>query len=76
MSGRQQERFTVKLEKVVRETDAAVLVMVDADEYGLVRGEDQEKWFPLSQVHEIVREAADGPYIVVTPWIAERKGLR
>lgn len=78
MSGnRQQERFRVDCREIIRETERAVLVYVDPEKYGLMRGGNCEMWFPLSQVHEIHGPgASDGAHIIVTPWIAQQKGLR
>ena len=74
MSGnRQDERFEVRCVALLRETDRALLVEVDANEYGLIPGEACEIWLPLSQVHEVHR--TNPPTVVVTPWIARQKGL-
>ncbi len=51
---------------ILRETDEAIQVDVDGEKI----------WFPLSQVEEIHRE--NGPemdWLVVTKWIAQKKGL-
>lgn len=72
-ANRQDERFTVACVAILRESERAVLVEVEADAYGLIPGEACELWFPLSQVHEIHHSAP--PTLVVTPWIAKQKGL-
>jgi hypothetical protein len=51
----------------VRETDAALLCIVDGEEH----------WIPKSQVHDdsAVFEAGHEGTLVVTQWIAEQKEL-
>ncbi len=68
-SKRQQEQHRCDVYSVDNETDAAVLVTVKGQghDYG-------QMWFPLSQVHEIHAHDAQ-PYIVVTVWIAKKKGI-
>lgn len=54
--------------KVLRETNAALLVRMD---------DGSEVWFPKSQIHddsEVYKAGTDGK-LVVTAWIAEQKGL-
>lgn len=54
--------------KVVRETDNAILFQVsDLD--------DEEVWFPTSQVESIHRDSTGRGTIVVTDWIAQKKGI-
>jgi hypothetical protein len=51
-----------------RETDNAVLVT-------LVDHDDEQVWFPLSQVDSMHRDKNGNGSIVVTDWIATQKGL-
>ena len=61
---RQREQVRINVESVGRETDKAILVVID----------DEDVWIPLSQVHSIHRDGAQ-PYLMVTPWILKAKGL-
>lgn len=72
-ANRQDERFVIECVAILRETERAMLVRVDADTYGLVPGEACELWLPLSQVHEVHHTVP--PTVIVTPWIAKQKGL-
>lgn len=52
---------------VERETDAAILVIIDK----------RDIWIPKSQIHETseVRGDGDTGTLVITEWIAKQKGL-
>jgi hypothetical protein len=63
MSAKQPEHVKVYHDGILKETDAAVLIEIDGEEY----------WIPLSQVHSM--HHGDTPYIMMTPWIAKQKGL-
>jgi len=57
------------LAKVVKETDFALLVSLDADD-------GREYWVPKSQIHddsEVFKEGQVGD-IIVSSWYAEQKG--
>lgn len=60
---------TVSLDDVecIKETDAALLCVIDGDEV----------WIPKSQVHEDseVRQEGSSGTLVITEWIAREKGL-
>ena len=71
---KQPEQFKVHCEEILREDAKAVLVKVDAKHYGLVCGELCEMWFPRSQVHSVYNVAP--PHLMITPWIAMKKGLK
>lgn len=61
-----KEKFTWTDCDIVHETDNAVLVK---------KGED-EIWFPFTHVERIVRSKEAGKsQIVVTAWVAKKKGL-
>jgi len=49
---------------IVSETDDAILLLID----------DEEIWFPLSQIKRIVR-GNSYDLITMTAWIAEQKGI-
>jgi hypothetical protein len=57
----------LEVEKIVRETDAAFLLLIDGEEY----------WIPKSQVADPDEYQAgdEGCTISVTEWIAREKGL-
>jgi hypothetical protein len=52
---------------VRKETEAALLVVIDGDDY----------WIPKSQLHEEseVKGEGDEGQLAITRWIAEQKGL-
>jgi hypothetical protein len=50
---------------IIRETDAAVQIEVEGEEY----------WIPLSQVSQIHRDAKGEGSVLMTKWIAQKKGL-
>jgi hypothetical protein len=53
--------------EVVRETEKAILVMID----------DKEVWLPKTQIHDDseVYKAGTSGKLVITEWIATAKGL-
>lgn len=65
----QQEQFRIDVKEIVTETASALLVKVQIP--GAKINEDM--WFPLSQIHSI--HHSDPPWIMVTPWIAKKKGF-
>jgi len=65
---RTTELFTLRRATIVRETAAAILVLQDGDE------EDESIWIPTSQVDQITR-LPEGATIVMSAWIAKKKGL-
>lgn len=57
---------------ILRETAAAVLLSFSHP----YTGEDTTEWFPLSQVSELHHSGdEDGDSIVMSQWIAAKKGL-
>ena len=61
-----KEKFTWADCDIIHETSSAVLVKKNDDEF----------WFPFSHVERIVRSKEPGKsQIVVTAWIAKKKGL-
>ena len=62
-TNQQQEQFKLVVDDIVYETPGALLVRVNA----------QDVWLPFSQIHSIHHESP--PYVMVTPWIAKKKGL-
>lgn len=73
----QQEQFRVECLAILRDEDGekAVLVEVDPDEYGLMPGRECEVWIPRSQLHSYSSNP-DDCHAMVTPWIAQQKGLK
>ena len=63
MSPRDEAGIAFTLDKIITSTDDAIKV----------RYHDEDIWIPLSQVHEIHR--TEPPTIVITPWIARKKGM-
>lgn len=68
--GQERDNETVSFEgvEVVRETDKALLVLLDGDEH----------WIPKGQIDdssEVFSQASTGGRLVITAWIAEKKGL-
>jgi hypothetical protein len=63
---RQHEVVDLKDVTIVRETEAAIQIATDSGE--LV-------WLPLSQVEAIHRQGMNQDWLVVTRWIADKKGL-
>lgn len=63
-------RYTEVEGVVIRSTDDAVLIAVDADN-------DNEVWIPFSQIEDNGEEFDDGDEVLIyiTEWIAEKKGL-
>ena len=67
MNTKATEVVTLKQVNIIHETASAILVEIDGD---------TRAWFPLSQVHEIHRHAGDyESSIVISKWIAQKKGL-
>lgn len=65
--------------RVIRATGAAILVQgegLSVDPFGMVDPK-QEEWIPLSQLHDDseVREVGDEGALVISTWLATRKGL-
>lgn len=63
----------------IRETDAAILVRgpgLSSDPFG-VQDPNEEAWFPKSQLHgrTEVKDVGDEGTLVITTWLAEKKGL-
>ena len=56
--------------EIVKVTDDAILVRPNA-------GEDEEFWFPKSQMEDPSRleEGDKGVTVGITPWIAKQKGI-
>lgn len=54
--------------KFISETDSAVLVLLDDTA--------EEEWFPLSQVEEMHKNKAGVGSIVISEWLARKRGLR
>lgn len=65
---KQDERVTVKCEKILNESASGLAIQI------VVEDAEEAIWLPLSQVHEVCRNAQP-PYVVVTPFIAKQKGL-
>jgi hypothetical protein len=68
--------------RIIRETDAAFLVLIPSDEYDgdpetALACDCDEVWLPKSQISEPDDYAAgdENLTISVTAWIAEQKGL-
>lgn len=66
----QQEQFRLDVREVVAETPSAILVRVQIPGSKIT----EDMWFPLSQVHSIHKDPT-APWIIVTPWIAKKKGF-
>lgn len=64
MGNRQAEKFKVCHDGIAAQTDEAICVEID----------EEQIWFPLSQVHEICHDPID-MHLIVTAWIAKKKGL-
>lgn len=61
----------VKVEGIiVRETDSALLFKFQLPECNA-----QTEWFPLSQVQSITRNAGKKDEVVISKWIATKKGI-
>lgn len=61
---------TIEIEEVLHETDAALKVVIEGDEY----------WVPKSQIHEdsevfSKKSAAESNLLTVRTWWAEKEGL-
>lgn len=63
MSNRQPERCVIQVERILTTTGRAVCVVIH----------QRREWIPRSQVHSVDPEKLR---LTVTPWIAQRKGLR
>lgn len=66
--------------EVIAETGAAILVRgkgLSSDPFGM-NDEAEEGWFPISQLHERceVRHKGDRGLLVISTWMAEKRGLR
>lgn len=61
--------------EVKRQTDKAVLIVPDTSKHEIEFNDEKEEtngmWFPLSQV-----EAVGPNYLVISEWIAEKKGIQ
>lgn len=60
--------FTIPFAKCIKETDKAILVEID----------DEEIWFPQSQVDdasEVWMKGQEGK-LVISDWIAQQKGYK
>lgn len=66
----QQEQFRVDVKEIVTETPSAILVKVQIPGSKIT----EDMWFPLSQAHSIHHDPT-APWIMVTPWIAGKKGF-
>ncbi len=69
----------IKNVKVIRETTAAILVQgagLSSDPFG-TSDPKQEEWIPKSQLHDNseVRDVGDEGTLVISTWLAEKKGL-
>lgn len=65
--------------RAIKQTAAALLVTgegLSTDPFGTVDAK-QEEWIPLSQLHTSseVREEGDEGTLVISTWLAEKKGL-
>jgi len=61
------EKVRIEGVTIGKETAAAIMVTINGTDH----------WFPLSQVHELHRSKdKGGDVIVISQWIAEKKGLR
>jgi len=65
--------------EVVRETGAAICVRgrgLSSDPFGL-SDPNEEGWIPLSQLHKRseVRNVGDKGLLVISTWLAEKRGL-
>jgi hypothetical protein len=65
--------------KVIRSTAAAILVQgkgLSTDPFGM-EDNKQEEWIPLSQLHDSteIREIGDEGDLVISTWLATKKGL-
>ena len=69
---KQEEKWHLKC-KILRESAAAVLVLFDQG------GEAKQDWIPLSQIHSMTHDPrviqGYGDTIIMTAWIAKKKGL-
>lgn len=65
-----QEQFRIDVKEIVTETPAAILVKVQIPGAKIT----EDMWFPLSQVHSIHRDPT-APWVMVTVWIAKKKGF-
>lgn len=75
MANRQSEQVRVECDEILRDQDLkSILVLVNWQRYGLMRGYSCEIWLPRSQVHSICADPKDC-HAMVTPWIAKQKGL-
>jgi hypothetical protein len=73
------EGYEVPNVEVVRETGAAICVRgrgLSSDPFGL-SDPNEEGWVPLSQLHKRseVRNAGDKGLLVISTWLAEKRGL-
>jgi hypothetical protein len=71
-----EEHYAFEVEKVVRETDAALLVRVDGSDPALEDIGEYEVWVPKSQILDDseVWQKGDSGELQVTMWIAKQKG--
>jgi len=61
-----KEKFTLENCTIIHETREAILIRKGSDEF----------WFPFSHIERIVRSREAGKSLVVmTAWIAKKKGL-
>ena len=67
---RQQEQFRIDGKEIVAETGSALLLKVQIPGAKIT----EDIWFPTSQIHSIHRHPT-APWIMVTPWIAQKKGF-
>lgn len=81
-----ENTFFIEVERVIRETDKAILVKVAESETivleQLEKASDggqvyDEVWIPKSQIHEDseVTESGDEGNLVITRWLAEQMGV-
>ena len=61
---RQEEKFTLVVAKIGHATPHAQLITTE---------DGEEVWIPHSQLHEIHKE--EPPRVVMTAWIAKKKGF-
>lgn len=68
----QPEQVRVDIVEVVRDepkSENAMLIRVYVDKLRTIN-----VWVPYSQIHSIHKNG-DAPYLMVTPWIAKKKGF-
>lgn len=64
---RQQEQLRVEIAEFVHTTRDAYLVRA--------KGADAAVWVPASQVHSTTKRMDGTGHMMVTPWVARKKGL-